>query len=112
GFERDRADYRFVLAKEGGVDIERLHVLRGDVDVLEDRIDRADDLALLAIDAHVGIDIELRGARPSMDTGNRAHLDAGSIVRAQPSDDVRHEMRKAPRYAAVKGRSVRITSAT
>jgi hypothetical protein len=93
--ERDRTDYRFVLAKEGGVDIDGIHVLGGDVDVLEDRIDWADDLALLAVDAHVGIDVELRGARPGMDAGNRAHLDAGSIVRAQPSDHVRHEMRSA-----------------
>ena len=88
--ERDRADYRFVLPKKGGVDVDGMHVLGGDVDVFEDRIDGTDDLALFAIDAHVGIDVELRGAGPGMDAGDGAHLDAGPIVGTQPGDDVRH----------------------
>jgi hypothetical protein len=75
-------------------------VLGRDIDILEDRVHRADDLALLAVDAHVGIDVELRGAGPRMDTGDRAHLDAGAIVRAQLSDDVRHD---DARSAALRG---------
>jgi len=75
-------------------------VLGRDIDVLEDRVHRANDLALLAVDAHVGVDVELWGAGPGMDAGDGAHLDAGAIVRTQPSNDVRHE---DARSAALRG---------
>ena len=57
--ESDRADHRLVLPEEAGVDVDGIRVLGWDIDVLEDRVHRANDLALLAVDAHVGIDIEL-----------------------------------------------------
>src|SRR5439155_24687109 len=91
--EGDRTDHGFVLPEEAGVDIDGLRVLGRDVDILEDRVDGADDLALLAVDTHVGIDVELRGARPGVDACDRANLDACSIVGAQARDDVRHGRR-------------------
>src|SRR6266700_3898255 len=89
-YARARADHRLVLPEEAGVEVDGVRMLDGDVDVLEDRIHGTDDLALLAVDAHVGIDVELRGAGPGMDASDRAHLDAGSVVGTQAGDDVRH----------------------
>src|SRR4029434_3432906 len=71
-------------------DFDRCHMLGRDVDVLEDRVHRTDDLALFAVDTDFGVDIELWRARRCMDTGDRTDLDAGSIVRAQARDDIRH----------------------
>ena len=88
--ERHRSDRRFVLAKEGGVYLDRCHVLGGDVDIFEDRVYRANDLALLAIDTDFGIDVELRRAGRRMNACNRTHLDAGAVVGAQAGDDVGH----------------------
>ena len=90
--ERDRSDRRFVLAEKGGVDLDRCHVLGGNVDVFEDRVHRANDLALLAIDADFGIDVELRRAGRGMNARDRTHLDAGAVVGAQAGDDVGHQV--------------------
>jgi hypothetical protein len=65
-------------------------VFGGDVDVFEDRVYRANDLALLAIDTDFGIDVELRRAGGRMNARNRAHFDAGSVVGAQTRDDIGH----------------------
>jgi hypothetical protein len=65
-------------------------VLGGNVDIFEYGVDRADNLALFAIDANFRVDVELRRARPRVNTGNRTDFDAGSIVGAQAGDDVRH----------------------
>src|SRR5205814_3954208 len=97
--DSDRTHHRLVPPKEARVDVDGLRVLDRDVHILEDRVHRAHDLALLAIDAHVRIDVELRGAGPGMDAGDRAHLDAGPIVGAETRDDVGHGAPgSAPRY--------------
>jgi hypothetical protein len=57
-------------------------MFRREVYIFEDRIHRADDLALLAIDTHFGVDVELRRARLRMDAGYRADLNTRSIVGA------------------------------
>jgi hypothetical protein len=58
------------------------------IDIFENGIDRTNDLTLLAVDAHLGIDVELRRSRFRMNTGDRTDFDAGAVVRAQASDDV------------------------
>src|SRR5262249_61264917 len=90
GLESDRADHRLVLPEEAGVEVDRVRMLDGDVDVLEDRVHGTDDLALLAVDAHVRINVELRGARSGVDAGDRADLDAGTVVGTQAGVDVWH----------------------
>src|SRR5262249_54084154 len=89
-FHGNRSHRCFVLAKEGGVDLDGILVLGGDVYIFEDRVHRTDDLALLAIDTHFGIDIELRSSGLRVDAGDRTDFDARSIVGAQTGDDVRH----------------------
>jgi hypothetical protein len=56
----------------------------------EDRVDRANDLALLAVDTDFGVDVMLRGPRGGMDAGYRADIHARSIVGTQTGDDVGH----------------------
>src|SRR6185436_5968661 len=93
--ERHRADSGFVLTKKCRVDLNELGVLRGNVDVFENRVDRANDLALLAVDADLGIDIKLRRSRFRVDACNGADFDAGAVVGAKIGYDVRH----GPRFA-------------
>ena len=85
-----RTNGRFVFAEKGGIDFDRCHMLRRDVDVLEDRVHRTDDLALLAVDTDFGVDIELWRARSRMDAGDRTDLNASSVIGAQARNDVRH----------------------
>src|SRR5262249_5615377 len=75
-----------------GVDLDGGLVLGRDVYIFEDRVHRTDDLALLAIDTHFGIDIELRSSGFRVDAGDRADFDTCSIVGAQTGDDVRHSL--------------------
>src|SRR5215510_7183454 len=89
-FNGNRPHCCFILAKEGGVDLDGSLVLGWDVYIFEDRIHRTDDLALLAINTHLGIDIELRRSGLRVDAGDRADFDARSIVGAETGDDVRH----------------------
>ena len=81
--KRHRSDGRFVLAEESGVDVDRRLVFGGHVDILEDRVHGTHDLALLAVDADVRIDVELRCARRGMNAGHGADFNAGSIIGAQ-----------------------------
>ena len=46
--------------KEAGIDLDRTKVLLGQFPVDLDSLNRAHDLALLALDAHVGVDVVLR----------------------------------------------------
>ena len=48
----------------------------------EDRVHRADDLALFVVDTDVGIDVKLRRARLSVNAGDRTDIDAGAVVGA------------------------------
>src|SRR5262245_18139024 len=89
-FYGNRPHCCFVLAKEGGVDLDGGLVLGRDVYIFEDRVHRTDDLTLLAIDTHFGIDIKLRSSGLRVDAGDWADFDARSIVGAQTGDDVRH----------------------
>src|SRR5262245_59713893 len=89
-FHGNRPHCCFVLAKEGGIDLDGGLVLGRDVYIFEDRVHRTDDLALLAIDTHYGIDIELRSSGLRVDAGDRADFDTRSIVGAQTGDDLRH----------------------
>src|SRR6266536_1081120 len=136
-FHGDRPDRRFVLTEEGGVDLDGGLMFGRDVYIFEDRVHRTDDFALLAIDAHFGIDVELGRPRLRMDAGDRADLDARSIVGAQTGDDVRHglfflsqvqdvqmvptvqnvwdglnDLNDTPYPSGASGKSVRITFAT
>ena len=62
----------------------------GNIDVFEYRVHRADDLALLAVDADFRIDVELRRAGFGVDASDRTDFDAGAVVGAKVGDDVRH----------------------
>jgi hypothetical protein len=57
-------------------------MLGGNVNILEDCVHRAYDLALLAIDTDFGIDVELRRAGGRMNARDRADLNASAIVGA------------------------------
>src|SRR5207302_4449842 len=71
-------------------DLDPGEVLLGQLPVDRDRVHRADDLALLALDAHVRIDVVLRSVRLGMDAGNGTHLDARPVERAQLGYYVAH----------------------
>ena len=88
--KRHRSDSRFVLAEERGVDVDRRLVFGGHVNIFEDCVHGTDDLALLAVDTDVWIDIELRCARRGMNARYRADFNAGAIIGAQGGDHVRH----------------------
>ncbi len=103
GLHGDRLDGGLVLAKEDGVHLDGGRVFGGDIDVLEDGIDRADDLALLAVDTHVGIDVELPRPRRRVDAGDRAHLDARSVVGTESRDDVGHARRSGTSVRSASG---------
>ena len=90
GIEGDRADGRFVLAEKSRVNFDRAGVFGGNVDVFEYRVHRADDLALLAIDADFRVDVELRRARLGVDARDRTNFDAGAVVGTKFGDDVGH----------------------
>src|SRR5262245_58118184 len=90
GFHGNRPHSRFVLAEETGVDLDGGLMLRREVDIFEDRIHRANDLALLAIDTYFRVDVELRRTWLRVDTGDLTNLDTRSVVGAQTCDDVRH----------------------
>jgi hypothetical protein len=55
-----------------------------------DGLDRAHDEALLAFDADLGVDVELRRGRRSMDALNWTDLYAGSVLDADVGDNKRH----------------------
>jgi hypothetical protein len=66
-------------------------MLGGDIDVLEDGVDGADDFTLLAIDTNFGIDVELRRAGSGMDACHGTDIDTRAVVGAQAGDDVGHQ---------------------
>src|SRR5947208_7032041 len=84
------------LAEEIGVDLERIAVLVGDLEVGEDRVDRAGLDAGVAVDAHLRVDVELlRGleigrAHLRMYAVDRAGRDARVVLYAAAGDDVGH----------------------
>jgi hypothetical protein len=86
----DRLHGGFVFAKERCVDFDGALVLGGNVHIFEDRIHRANYLALLAIDTDFGIDVELKRPGGCVDASDWTNLDAGSIVGAEARDNVRH----------------------
>jgi len=88
--EWNRTDRRFVLAKESGVDLDRRRMLGRNVDIFEDGIDRANDLALFAVDAYFRVDVELRRAWSRMNAGDRTDLHTSAVIGTQAGDDVRH----------------------
>ena len=83
-------------AKNSRVEVERVVVLRGQLEVGEDRVDRARLDAGVAVDADLGVDVELLGGlevgRPRLrvDAVHRADLDAGVVLDAAADDDVGH----------------------
>ena len=84
------------LGEELRVELQRVVVLLGHLEVGEDRVDRAGLDAGVAVDADLGIDVELlRGlevGRPRlrMDAVDGADLDAGVVLDAAAGDDVGH----------------------
>src|SRR5262245_15627596 len=91
GLIRRYRPYRcFVLAEKAGVHLDRCLVFGRNVDILKNRVHRADDLALLAIDAHFRVNIKLRCPRLGVDTCYGANLHAGAVIGAQTGDDVGH----------------------
>src|SRR5690349_15438038 len=90
GIHRHRPGYRLVLAEEAGVDVNSGLELRGELRIEEDRVDRTDHLALLALDADVRVDVELRSVRGGVDAGDGADFDAGPVPGAAVNDDVGH----------------------
>jgi hypothetical protein len=65
-------------------------MLGGELGIEEDRVHRADDLTLLALDAHFGINVVLWSPREGMNAGDRADVDARPIICTQRGDNVRH----------------------
>src|SRR5215211_2522272 len=71
-------------------------MLLGNIEVGEDRVHRARLDAGVAVDADLGIDVELlsglevRRPRPRMDAIHRADLDARVVLDAAAGDDVGH----------------------
>jgi hypothetical protein len=88
--KRNGTNRRFVFAEETRVDLDGGLVFGGNVNVFEDRVHRTDNLALLAIDADVGVNVELWGARGGMDTSDRANFHAGTIMGTETGNNVRH----------------------
>src|SRR5205807_5351472 len=84
------------LSEELRVDLEHVPVLLGDLEVGEDRVDRAGLHAGVAIDADHGVDIELlRGLEIGrsglrMYAVGRARVDARVVLDATARDDVGH----------------------
>jgi hypothetical protein len=81
------------LAEEGGVRLLGVYILVRQLDIQEDRLDRADDHALLALDADLRVDVELRRVIGGMDAGDGADLGARPVPDAELGDDVRHARR-------------------
>jgi hypothetical protein len=65
-------------------------MLGRNVNIFEDRIDRANDLALFAVDAYFRVDVELRRAWSRMNAGDRTDLHTSAVIGTQAGDDVRH----------------------
>src|SRR5450830_278230 len=90
-----------------GVDLEVVLPLVGDRLFREDRGHRAGRLAIAALDAYVGIDVEhlrsreIRFVLARVNAVDRAHIDAGGVLRADAwlSDDV-HPHRFTPSLGA------------
>jgi len=89
-FHRNRTNIRFVLAKKTGVDLKGVLMLCRQVEINKNRVHRADDLALLTIDTHLRVDIELRRSGSGMNASYRAYIDAGPIVGTKLGDNVSH----------------------
>src|SRR2546423_1480266 len=78
------------------VELQRVVVLLGNLELGEDRVDRTRLHAGIAVDADLRIDVELlrdlevgiAGLR--VDAVDGADLDAGVVLDAAPGDDVRH----------------------
>ena len=87
---RELLDLVLGLAEERGVVFLGLEVLVRQLDVQEDRFDRADDHALLALDADVGVDVELWRLGRGVDAGHRTDLNARPVPDAKLGDDVGH----------------------
>ena len=83
-------------AKNSRVELERVGELLGHLEVGEDRVDRAGLDAGVAVDADLGVDVELLGrlevgrARLRMDAVDGTDLDAGVVLDAAAGDDVGH----------------------
>ena len=88
---------RAALREELRVELERVRELLGQIEVGEDRVDRARLDARVAIDAHRRFDVELLGGlevggpRLRVDAVDRADLDARVVLDARADDDVGHE---------------------
>jgi hypothetical protein len=65
-------------------------MLQGQFRMKIDGLDRTDDEALLALDADLGVDVELRCGWRSMDALNWTDLYAGSVLDADVGDHERH----------------------
>jgi hypothetical protein len=87
---RDLLDPLLGLAEKRGVLLLGGHVLIRQVDVQIDGVNRADNYTLLALDADVRVDVELRCFRRAVDAGDRADLDARPVPDAELGDNVRH----------------------
>src|SRR4029079_11580114 len=84
------------LGEELGVDLERVRVLLGQIEVGEDRVDGARLDAGVTVDADLGVDVQLLGslevggANFRVDAVHRADLDAGVVLDAAARDHVSH----------------------
>src|SRR5215217_2116907 len=87
---------RALLGEELLVELERVGELLRQLRLRVDRVDRARLDARVAVDADLGIDVELlrrlevAGARLGVDAVDRTHLDAGVVLDAAADDDVGH----------------------
>ena len=83
-------------AKNSSLSGERVLVLLREIEVGEDRVDRARLDARVAVDADGGVDVELLGGlevripRLRVDAVDRTDLDARVVLDAAADDDVRH----------------------
>src|SRR3954447_24295587 len=84
------------VGEELGVEVEGVVELRRQLEVREDRVDRARLDAGVAVDADARVDVELLGrlevggARLRVDAVDRTDLDAGVVLDAGADDDVGH----------------------
>src|SRR5207245_2715533 len=103
---------RLVLAKEVSVDADIAVPFVRHVNVEEHRVHRADEHALLALDAHIGVDIVLGRIRSGVDARCGADVDARAVplTDARLGDDVGHGALSCPSGSS--GRSVKMSSAT
>src|SRR5918999_620850 len=88
------------LGEELGVELQRVLVLLGDLELGEDRVDRAGLDAGVAIDAELRVDeellrrLEIRVPGLRMDAVDRTDLDARVVLDAAAGDDVGHVLNR------------------